>query len=338
MLPNHRETIRVKGQLRSYLERRRIGHRVYYLLDQLGGTGRERYRAFDPHSGYGGDFALVQRLPFGPETEARLRVLRRLKEHHFPRIWQWQRAGKFVDVALSWTEGIQLSDYLSGMRAGQNRHIDPSQAVRLFFGMVHGLRYLHRELQLVHGDIQPGNLILTSHPSKLLMIDFGSAWTTETTMFRTEGDGQQRAFAAPELQLGMTPVSAQADQFSLTAVLFQMLTDELPYGGLGGQAGRPEFIEAAAEGYESPSQLSARCRALPRSLRDELDQLCQRGLALDPRHRYPGDPAWLKVVTRVHNRFQVVRDDPWAFGLLQRVCRFFDRGRSTPRVEAHSGE
>ena len=118
-------------------------------------------------------------------------------------------------------------------------------------------------LQVNHGDIQPANVIVTSHSSRLQLIDFGSAWTSDWTTRRTEGDGHHRCYAAPELQAGSIPVTLAGDQFSVSVLLFELLTQQLPYGGLGGKASRPEFIAHAADTSVSPNQFSARCQSYP---------------------------------------------------------------------------
>src|SRR5690606_24998599 len=152
---------------------------------------------------------------------------------------------------------------------------------------------LHHKLQIGHGDIQPSNIVVTNHVSRLMLVDFGSAWTTQQAAFRDEGDGYHRAYAAPELQTIGGVVGFAADQFSTSVILYELLTMQLPYGGLGGKAGRPEFIDQTAGALIPPSRLSLACGQLPRSLARLLDRVVLRGLALNPEDRYPDRHAWL---------------------------------------------
>lgn len=325
---SHSPSIRVRGRLLPFLERRRIGRRDLILLEQIGGPFRQRYRAFDPRSGPDGDFFLVQRLPHGPGLDQRLRVLRRLKHDNFPRLWEWQRHRDGIDVVLSWIEGIPLDMYFQNIREKRRPAVDPSQAVRLIHGLANGVAHLHRQVQLMHGDVQPANVVLTSHPSRLVLIDFGSAWTMQTTMLRDDGDGHNRAYCAPELQRGVTPVGFHADQFSVTVLLFELLTGVLPYEGLGGRAGRDEHADAAHDGFKLPSEVNRDLRRLPRSLRDGLDQLCRTGLSLNSSARYQGHSEWLNDLFAVMAQFRLVPELPPTVRWLSRVVDWFGKSES----------
>jgi len=87
--------------------------------------------------------------------------------------------------------------------------------------------------------------------------------------------------------------SLVSDQFSVSVLLFELLTMQLPYGGLGGKAGRPEILTRTADIVVTPSQISSSCKQLPRSLRGRLNALVLHGLALKPDYRHPNHTTWL---------------------------------------------
>jgi serine/threonine protein kinase len=299
------------------------------MLERIGSPFRECFLAFDPLSGPGGDYFLIQSLPAGRATEQRLRVISRLKDDAFPRAVEWQRLGGRIHVALTWVDGISLADYLKHIRGGRRPQVDPGQAVRLVHGLANAVCQLHRRLQIAHGDIQPTNVIVTSQPSRLRLIDFGSAWTTDWTTRREEGDGHHRCYAAPELQDGSTRVVFSADQFSVSVLFFELLTLELPYGGLGGKAGRADLAARASDSLTPPSQISKTCRELPRSCRDSLDAIVLRGLALDPDQRYPNYSDWVGDLHELSARFRVISELPPVESALTRVIDWFVRPRSS---------
>lgn len=317
----------VRGRPQPYLERIRIRRRDYFLLEQVGNLSRRRFRAFDPHQGPGGDFFLVLRLLNGSQSEQQLRVLRRLKHDSLPRVWEWEPTPDGFDVALSWIDGISLADYLQHVRDGRRPPIAPGEAVRLIHGLAGAVCRLAQATQLTHGDIQPANVVLTSHPSRLALIDFGSAWTQQAAAVRTDGDGHHRSYAAPELRTAATPVGFPADQFSVTVLFYELLTLHLPYGGLGGKAGWAEFREQACDSLLRPSQSIPKRDDLPRSLLDGVDRVALRGLALDPADRYPDRHVWLNDLFELSARFRLAPELPASENLLTRVIEWFVKRR-----------
>lgn len=321
-------TVRIRGQERPFLVQRRVRRRQYYLLQPVGSPLRERYQAFDPLAGPGGDFFQVQIWPAGPATEQRLRVLRRLKHDAFPRVVEWDREGPVTTCVLSWIDGVTLADYFETLRSQRRPPVAPEQAVRLIGGLANGVCQLHHSLRITHGDIQPANVVLTSHPSRLVLIDFGSAWTAEAATRRVDGDGRHPCYSAPEWSEAATPVGFPADQFSVSVLFYELLTQQLPYGGLGGKAGRPEYRQQALAALLSPSAVSATCRQLPRSLQQRLDDIVLRGLALKPADRFPDRQAWLQALFEVQARFRLAPELTPATNLLTRVVEWF----LTPRT------
>jgi len=328
---NRERTVNVRGHNRAYLECRRIRRRDYFLLERVGSPFCESYLAFDRLAGPGGNFSLVQSLPVGKSTEQLLRVLSRLKSDAFPRVVERQRKRDQIDIALTWVEGISLADYLQNIREGRRPAVDPGQALRLMNELANSVCHLRRRLQVAHGDLQPANVLVTSHSSRLQVIDFGSSWTTDWTTRRSDGNGHHRCYAAPELQNGETPASLACDQFSVSVLFFELLTLQLPYGGLGGKAGRPKFIARAADTLVPPSQISKSCQKLPRSLRDRLDALVVRGLALNPDERYTDHNTWLNDWQDLSARFRITPDLPPIENALTRVIGWFVKLRDTGR-------
>lgn len=305
MSAHRTQTIRIDGRPRAYLEKRRVRRREYYLLERIGSPFRERYLAFDPLAGRRGNFFQVQSLRMQPETEQQLSVLDRLKHDAFPRVVEWQPRKDHVDVVLNWISGVSLSDYFEHVRAGRRPPPNPGEALRLIECLARAIGILHRKCQVVHGDIQPANIVLTSQTSRLVLIDFGSAWVQQQAATRCEGDGLDPAYAAPELQTPPYRGSFASDQFSVSVLLFELLTQQLPYHGLGGKAGVPAITQGKPIGYSPPSELSEGCRRLPGSLRSALDELTRRGLALAASERYPHPNAWQQQLFELSTAFRL---------------------------------
>ena len=305
-LGKQRDTVRVGGRNLPVIDRLTVGRRQYFLLEKTGSGDRRRYMAFDPHAGPDGDLRAILILPRSPAAQQHVRVLKRVSANNvnLPTILEYRVQGSDLVIVLTWVRGADLQVYLDDVRAGRTPRPSATEAFRLVRGLAHGLAQLHRRHAIVHGDLKPANLVLARNPSRLVMIDFGSAWGISRTTRRDEGDGLSRAYAAPELQSDTHAVDFRSDQFSASVILYELLTLKRPYDSLGGQAGRPEYAERMKDKLILPSRLSPDRGRLPKEFWVILDQVVRTGLSLDADGRYPTPGAWLDEVNRVQGAIQ----------------------------------
>ena len=291
------KTIRFRGREEQVLETIRVRGRSYFALEEL--SRRGAFRVFDPRAAPGGDYRVLYRFPASEMQRQKTEVLRRLSgpsaNRNFPQLVEFTRAGGDYFVLLSWVWGTNLSDYFRAIQEQETPRPSVPETVRLMRGLAHGLGHFHRRSNLIHGDISPANIILTTKTKQLVLIDFGSAWPIENSATKTTGDGLTRPFAAPERMFNHAAEDFRADVFSLSVVAYQMLTSEIPYDGLGGQAGSPSFAEEAGKSYRAPSTFSLRSDQLTRAAIERLDHYFLSGLALHPDGRFHTRSDWLKA-------------------------------------------
>lgn len=274
-----------------------IRRKRYSILQQLGSTHRQRLLLDDPSSR---QLRVALVLPSDSSTVQHLQVLRRLPQlAELPQILDYERQGENTLILLSWVRGIDLGHYLAQIKRGQVRPPLPYESVRLIRGLAHALLRLNQHAQIVHADIKPQNLIITRKTSRLVMIDYGSAWPIAKTLYRVPGDGRSPVYAAPEIQADEPQLPSLADQFSATLILYQLLTGEIPYSALGGQAGRPGYQSAFAGETPSVLRLSPAVQRLPVAIGAALDAVIVRGLQLNPQDRFPTTSAWVDALERV---------------------------------------
>jgi serine/threonine protein kinase len=302
--PEQTDTVRIAGREYPVCDRLSIGRRNYLILQRLASAPRQRLLAFDPYAGPGGELRSILILPKGAASRQHLQVLKSASANvNLPTILDYRPQRDQWQLVLQWIHGPDLKSYLADLRRREGaRRPSKSEAFRLFRGLTHGLSQLHRR-GIIHGDIHPGNLVLTTNTTRLVPIDFGSAWQAERTLTRAEGDGMSPAYAAPEIQNGGF-ADFRSDQFSAGVVLYELLTLSLPYDGLGGKAGRPELAPTMAGKYVSPSQLSPDRGKLPRRIWEGIDRVTATGLALTPNDRYSTPNAWLDEIERVFRGLQ----------------------------------
>jgi serine/threonine protein kinase len=234
-------------------------------------------------------------------VESIRREVRLLKEIRHPNIVRYLYDALDEDIpwyAMEYVEGVPLSELIDGEHA-ETLLVRDSRAdetptsfttrplerpswllnMQIIPGILAGLNAIHA-VGVIHRDIKPGNIVLRPDLTPVL-IDFGIAGMLGGMFGREElvdvpGFGATPAYAPPEQQSGET-VDARADLYALGAVIFEVLTGQLPYRA-----------KTAAQMYEAHRE-----DPIP-SVRDHnpdvpiaLDELVQDLLAKDPRDR-PG--------------------------------------------------
>jgi eukaryotic-like serine/threonine-protein kinase len=156
-------------------------------------------------------------------------ILAQLDHPHIARIYD---AGTTAQgqpfLALEYIDGVALHDYCT------QRRIDLRGRVKLAIEAAHALHHAHSRL-ILHRDIKPSNILVTGEGA-LKLLDFGIAKlldddrTAEETQFtRLTGAALTPKYAAPE-QLTNETVTTSTDVYGLAVVLFELLTNTLPFG------------------------------------------------------------------------------------------------------------
>lgn len=288
--------IRFRGRDEKILDVFSVRGRRYYSLEKL--SRRGAFRVFDRHAGPAGDYRVLYRFPYSRATSQRIETLRRLggptANRNFPHIVECTRQGGNLFVVMPWVWGTNLRELLRQIRSQTLPRPSVPEAARLLGGLAHGLSHYHRRAALVHGDVSPANLIVTSGTKYLVLVDFGSAWPVEQTKTREAGDGITLPYAAPERVSGHATEDFRADVFSLSVVGYELLTLEIPFDGAGGQAGTPSAVAQLSSTYVPPSTLiSQRQTRLTSRAMELLDEQFRIGLTLHPDGRFATRREWL---------------------------------------------
>jgi serine/threonine-protein kinase len=149
------------------------------------------------------------------------------------------------------------------------------------------LAYAHDQ-GVVHRDIKPENILLSG--GHAVVADFGVAraiasGSAAASSSQGESTRLTRAGFALGTPLYMSPeqatadevIDARADQYSLAAVLYEMLAGEPPFTG-------PTNQSVVSKSLSAPRPHVSRSRP---DVPPELDQVLIRALAVEPAQRYP---------------------------------------------------
>jgi len=148
---------------------------------------------------------------------------------------------------------------------------------------------------VVHRDIKPANIVAHEYHGgqrAWKLLDFGIANLRQTTEETRLTSAHQFigtvSYASPE-QLSGRPVDARADVYSLAAVIFEMLTGQLPFGGGG------DLMTIITAQMSGPVP---RVKAVRPELPEWIDAVLARGLARNPDDRWPSAAAFGAVLSR----------------------------------------
>jgi hypothetical protein len=136
--------------------------------------------------------------------------------------FDWNHSGGVLWLAMRWIDGKDLFDLADGAL------LDSRRAADLIAQAAEGLEEVHRETEIVHADVHPGNLMVEGD-DRLLVIDFGLAKPFGHPS-ASPAERRRGMWVAPEGWRGedMTP---QSDVYSLGLVFAYLLTRCRPTGG-----------------------------------------------------------------------------------------------------------
>lgn len=209
-----------------------------------------------------------------------LREARIAASLHHPNIVTIFDAGQTADavyIAMEYVEGRSLQDILDEVRT-----LPLSRALDIFKQACRSLIHAHRQ-QIVHRDVKPANIMLSSSGTVKLM-DFGLAAVISSASAKVSTVRGTPFYMAPEQILGET-VSALADQYALGCTLYHMV------------AGRPPFVDGDVLYHHVHTE-----PASPRQWNSQipvwLDAIILRTMVKAPAKRFPSVEVLLHEVER----------------------------------------
>ncbi|HLQ46776.1 MAG TPA: serine/threonine-protein kinase, partial [Planctomycetaceae bacterium] len=177
----------------------------------------------------------VPRLTGAEDSEIVQRLLREAKaaaslDHpHICRVYDVGNEAGTAFIAMQFIEGRPLSDYIApGHFQSERRSVDVARKLASALVEAHAKGIIHR-------DLKPANILVNERGEPILM-DFGLARRADSAR---DGRATQAgmligspAFMSPEQANGETDkIGPCSDLYSLGVLLFELLTNQLPFQG-----------------------------------------------------------------------------------------------------------
>jgi serine/threonine protein kinase len=193
------------------------------------------------------------------------------------------------------------------------------ETARICRSIAHALHYAH-ERGIVHRDVKPTNILVdasdTPHVTDFGLAKRASATTTVAANGKILGTP---AFMSPEQAAGEADVcDCRSDVYSLGVVMYQLLTDELPFRG-----DVASILHQVL--HEEPSDPTRLKPLLPRDLATIVLKSMERaatsryqdaGQLADDLNRYlAGEPIQARPISRVKKAWRRCCRDPLPYGL-----------------------
>jgi serine/threonine-protein kinase len=201
-------------------------------------------------------------------------------------------------LAMEFVEGEPIDAYCD------RRRLDVVARLELFLVVCEAVSYAHQKL-VVHRDLKPGNILVTSE-GRPKLVDFGIATVLDAADAGSVTAALDRRltpeYASPEHIAGRA-VATTSDVYSLGVILYELLTGRRPYywttralddiqrviadtdppapsASVRRTTSQSEGREAAALRRTTPERLARR-------LRGDLDTIVLAALRREPERRYP---------------------------------------------------
>jgi len=277
---------------------RRVGpYRITRLLGE-GGMGVV-YLAERDDLGTQAAVKILRDAWVSPSRRERFATEQRTLAHlNHPAIARMYDAGTLDDgtpwIVMEHVEGVPLTEACRAWKLGVRERL------RLFRTVCEAIVHAHQHL-VVHRDVKPSN-ILVRDDGTVKLLDFGIAKQLEQLSASDRTQTGLRlmtpAYAAPE-QIRGDPVGVYTDVYSLGVVLYELLSDRLPFQlstRTPGEVERailelePDRVSVAAR-TDGGSSLDAR-----RAAWNDLDVLCATAMQKEPSRRYASVDALIRDV------------------------------------------
>jgi eukaryotic-like serine/threonine-protein kinase len=287
----------IKNEKNDFPDESVVGSVVdkYKLVDMIGRGGMGTvYLAERDDDSYKNRVA-IKILRRGLDSEdmlSRFRIEQQiLAQLNHPNITHILDAGITEDgrpyYVMEYVEGIPITQYC------KDHNLSTNERLELFLQICKALKFAHQKL-VIHRDLKPANILVTKN-GIVKLLDFGIAKILSDDFMGEKSPDITKQFepiftityASPE-QIAGQRIGTASDIYTLSIVLYQLLTGDHPYSASGIEPHeiRTDLETTAIKSPRSVVRKSEKPEVPIQQLRDEIDDIVLKGLHYEPELRY----------------------------------------------------
>lgn len=215
-------------------------------------------------------------------------ILYNLNDMHIVRVIDYGNEGQLYYIVMHHIDGQNLKYYMQHYGP-----MEPLRALDYVYQVAEGLNAAYKH-GVVHRDLKPQN-ILINNKGVVKIADFGLSRARDMfTITHSDKFMGTAYYVAPEQIASSHAVDTRADLYSLTAVLFEMLTGNPPYTG----GGALDIIM-----MHTRKEIPSICRLRP-DLLPEMDPFIQKALAKSPDERFQSPAEYMAAVEQLQQHIR----------------------------------
>ena len=234
----------------------------------------------------GGDFYALKEMSAVADQDARRMAINEIKIAHrhakacdnlVATLDAYYNEGK-IGILMEFCDGGSLVEVLASSRGGLPG-LPPLPLGPIVVQMLHGLRYMHREMKQVHRDLKPAN-VLVSGSGVVKLSDFGVAKQLSSSDGFAMTQVGSTAYMSPERMKG-EEYTYTSDVWSVGVILLEALLGEHPFPPSKHKSFVALFTAISSGDYPPPpagtepevAECVASCLRLDQQHRPEVDAL-----------------------------------------------------------------
>ncbi|MBI4666358.1 MAG: serine/threonine protein kinase [Nitrospinae bacterium] len=220
--------------------------------------------------------------------------------------------GTMVYIAMEFLSGRGLDWHINN-----RTFTNLEEIVNIVRQIAEGLDYAHKR-GVIHRDVKPANIIVTEENIPKLT-DFGLARLSDSSLTMTGTILGTPNYMSPE-QVQGRQVDARSDFFSLTVLLYEMITNEKPFSA--------ESITSVI--YKVVNEEPIPPRRLNATLPPVVDAFIKKGLAKNPDSRFQNGQEYIRALNAI------LTNSEKDFNILGDSTIVID-GRMAPKIPSMKG-